>query len=56
MQISEKEGVLPDYLIACVGGGSNAIGLFHEFLDEDWKVPMPSLMQSSCLQCLKKKR
>ncbi|MCT4598888.1 MAG: tryptophan synthase subunit beta [Vallitalea sp.] len=30
-QIKEKEGKLPDYCIACVGGGSNAIGLFHEF-------------------------
>ncbi len=35
-QVLEKEGKLPDALIACVGGGSNAIGLFHEFLpDED---------------------
>ncbi|WND03940.1 tryptophan synthase subunit beta [Temperatibacter marinus] len=33
-QILEKEGRLPDKLIACVGGGSNAIGLFHPFLDE----------------------
>ena len=31
-QIFEHEGRLPDYLIACVGGGSNAIGLFHNFL------------------------
>jgi tryptophan synthase beta chain len=31
-QILEAEGRLPDYLLACVGGGSNAIGLFHEFL------------------------
>ncbi len=31
-QIIEKEGRLPDYAIACVGGGSNAIGLFHEFI------------------------
>ncbi len=30
-QVMEKEGRLPDYCIACVGGGSNAIGLFHEF-------------------------
>lgn len=37
-QIIEKEGVLPNYLIACVGGGSNAIGLFHEFLDDDVKM------------------
>ncbi|MBL4803184.1 MAG: tryptophan synthase subunit beta [Emcibacter sp.] len=34
-QIMEKEGRLPDSLVACVGGGSNAIGLFHPFLDED---------------------
>src|SRR5215470_12894604 len=33
-QIREVEGRLPDLLIACVGGGSNAIGLFHPFLDE----------------------
>lgn len=34
-QILEKEGRLPDCLIACVGGGSNAIGLFHEFLNDE---------------------
>jgi len=33
-QIVEKEGKLPDALIACVGGGSNAIGLFHAFYDD----------------------
>jgi len=33
-QILEAEGRLPDLLIACVGGGSNAIGLFHPFLDD----------------------
>jgi tryptophan synthase beta chain len=33
-QILEREGRLPDALIACVGGGSNAIGLFHPFLDD----------------------
>jgi len=33
-QIMEKEGRLPDILIACVGGGSNAIGTFHPFLDD----------------------
>ncbi|MBN2866925.1 MAG: tryptophan synthase subunit beta [Thiotrichales bacterium] len=38
-QILEKEGKLPDALIACVGGGSNAIGLFHKFLpDEEVKI------------------
>lgn len=34
-QILEKEGRLPDALVACVGGGSNAIGLFHEFLPHE---------------------
>lgn len=34
-QILEAEGRLPDYLIACVGGGSNAMGLFHEFLGNE---------------------
>jgi tryptophan synthase beta chain len=38
-QILEKEGRLPDLLIACVGGGSNAIGLFYPFL-EDTEVQM----------------
>jgi tryptophan synthase beta chain len=33
-QILAKEGRLPDVLVACVGGGSNAIGLFHPFLDD----------------------
>ncbi len=33
-QAQEKWGGLPDILLACVGGGSNAIGLFHEFVDE----------------------
>ena len=33
-QILEQEGRLPDTLIACVGGGSNAIGLFHAFLGD----------------------
>ncbi|HEY2444649.1 MAG TPA: tryptophan synthase subunit beta [Rhizomicrobium sp.] len=34
-QILEAEKRLPDLLVACVGGGSNAIGLFHPFLDDD---------------------
>jgi len=34
-QMLAHEGRLPDYLVACVGGGSNAIGLFHPFLEED---------------------
>ena len=33
-QILKAENRLPDMLIACIGGGSNALGLFHEFLDE----------------------
>lgn len=33
-QIMEAEGRLPDCLVACVGGGSNAIGLFHEFVND----------------------
>ncbi|MFM2421972.1 MAG: tryptophan synthase beta chain [Pseudomonadota bacterium] len=33
-QIKELEGRLPDALVACIGGGSNAIGLFHPFLDD----------------------
>jgi tryptophan synthase beta chain len=33
-QILEREGRLPDLLIACVGGGSNAIGLFYPFLND----------------------
>ena len=34
-QILKKEGRLPDLLVACVGGGSNAIGLFHPFLGDE---------------------
>lgn len=34
-QSLEKNGALPDALVACVGGGSNAIGLFHPFLGDD---------------------
>jgi tryptophan synthase beta chain len=34
-QILEVEGRLPDFLVACVGGGSNAIGLFHPFLNDN---------------------
>jgi tryptophan synthase beta chain len=38
-QILEQEGKLPDALVACVGGGSNAIGLFYPFLaDESVKI------------------
>ncbi len=34
-QFQERTGTLPDAAVACVGGGSNAIGLFHAFRDED---------------------
>jgi tryptophan synthase beta chain len=34
-QILEAEGRLPDAVIACVGGGSNAIGIFHEFIGDE---------------------
>jgi tryptophan synthase beta chain len=37
-QILKAEGRLPDYLIACVGGGSNAMGLFNEFLSDDIRM------------------
>lgn len=37
-QIMEQEGRLPDIAIGCVGGGSNAIGLFNEFLDDEVKL------------------
>ena len=33
-QLFDKEGVLPDYIVACVGGGSNAMGAFYHFIDE----------------------
>jgi len=33
-QVQEAENKLPDLLVACIGGGSNAMGLFHDFLDE----------------------
>lgn len=34
-QMNEREGRLPDSLVACIGGGSNAMGLFHPFLDDN---------------------
>jgi len=37
-QIMEKEGRLPDYVLACIGGGSNAIGAFHAFMDDNVKL------------------
>ena len=37
-QILEREGRLPDCVFACVGGGSNAIGIFHGFLDDQVRL------------------
>jgi len=37
-QVMEATGRLPDYAVACVGGGSNAIGLFHEFVNDDVRL------------------
>ncbi len=37
-QILEAEGRLPDYLVACVGGGSNALGLFYPFMDDEVNI------------------
>lgn len=34
-QLQEAEGRLPDYLLACVGGGSNAMGIFYPFIEEE---------------------
>jgi len=34
-QIQEKENRLPDYLVACVGGGSNAMGIFYPFIEDE---------------------
>lgn len=34
-QIVQKEGRLPDAVVACIGGGSNAIGMFHPFVDDE---------------------
>ena len=34
-QFLEKEGKLPDALVACIGGGSNSIGLFHPFIEDE---------------------
>nr|WP_240912124.1 MULTISPECIES: pyridoxal-phosphate dependent enzyme [unclassified Thermococcus] len=37
-QIFELEGTLPDVIVACVGGGSNAIGIFYPFIDENVRL------------------
>jgi len=34
-QVANQTGGLPEYLVACVGGGSNALGLFYDFLDDE---------------------
>lgn len=46
-QIHAREGRLPDTLVACIGGGSNAIGLFHPFLD-DSSVKMIGVEAGGC--------
>ncbi len=35
LQLKKMEGRAPDVIVACIGGGSNALGLFHEFLDDE---------------------
>jgi len=35
-QVTKAEGTTPDYLVACVGGGSNAIGFFYPFIEDDF--------------------
>ena len=37
-QLLDRTGRLPDAVVACVGGGSNAIGLFHPFRDDDVRI------------------
>lgn len=37
-QFLEQQGQLPDYILACVGGGSNAMGVFYPFLDDDVRL------------------
>ncbi len=38
MQVLEAENKLPDYIIACVGGGSNSMGIFHPFIDTNARL------------------
>ncbi len=38
LQIMEKEGRVPDVIVACVGGGSNAIGIYYDFLNTDVRL------------------
>jgi len=37
-QVLDREGRLPDMVVACVGGGSNAMGIFYPFLDDPWNL------------------
>lgn len=46
-QILQIEGRLPDYLVACVGGGSNSIGLFHPFVQDQY-VKMVGVEAAGC--------
>jgi tryptophan synthase beta chain len=46
-QIIELEGKLPDYILACVGGGSNAIGIFYNFIKEE-KVKLIGIEAAGC--------
>ena len=46
-QVLEQEGRLPDLLVACIGGGSNAIGLFHPFLSDE-SVRMVGVEAGGC--------
>ena len=39
-QMLEKEGKLPDAVLACVGGGSNAIGMFYDFIEDQMSVSL----------------
>jgi len=50
-QILSLDGKLPDHLVACVGGGSNSIGLFHEFLN-DKEVRMTGVEAGGTGSCL----
>ena len=37
-QIMKKENRMPDSLVACIGGGSNSLGLFYNFLDDNYNL------------------
>ena len=47
VQIVEQEGRLPDAVVACIGGGSNAIGMFYPFV-EDKEVALIRCRSSWC--------